>query len=181
MNINFGFIILSPEHNIGGLKNTLRSIKNYYVDSNVVSIVQKEIKKDQIKEIKELCDVHKGGSTITSLINKGFEKTKSEWNILIIEGARACKNLHRKYCSFIKSDYDIIFPLIVEYDMKGYPSRINDKFYNCTLNGICINKNFFNSVGSLSDNPLEISRRFWSLEALDKKANFKAILGVRIC
>lgn len=181
MNINFGFIILSPDHNIGGLKNTLRSIRNHYIDSDVVSIVQKETNKDRIKEIKELCDVHKGGNTITSLINKGFEKTKSEWNILIMEGARACKNLNRKYSSFISSDCDIIFPLIVEYDIKGYPNKINDKFYNCTLNGICMNKKFFNSVGGFSDNPLETSRKFWSLQALDKKANFKAVLGVRIC
>jgi hypothetical protein len=182
MNIlNFGFIILSPEHNIGGLKNTLRSIKNYYSDSNIISVVNKDICKEQMKEIKEICEVYKGEKTITSLINKGFEKTKSDWNILIIEGARVSKNLNKKYSFFINSNEDILFPLILDYDIHGYPLKIHDKFYNCTLNGICINKSFFKSVGKLTDNPLEISRKFWSLDALSKEAKFKAILGIKIC
>jgi hypothetical protein len=49
------------------------------------------------------------------------------------------------------------------------------------LNGICINKIFFKEIGKLSENPLEISRKFWALEAKEKNANFKTILGIKIC
>jgi hypothetical protein len=137
MNIlEFGFIIISPDHNIGGLKNTLRSIDNYYANSNSICIVNSETDNKKIKETKEICEVFKGGKTITSLINKGFEKTKKDWNVLIIEGARVCKNLNKKYSIFINGDTDIIFPLIVDYDVYGYPKKIYDTFSNCTLNGI---------------------------------------------
>lgn len=179
--INFGFIIISPEHNIGGLKNTLRSIDNFSKGSEVVSIVGKEIKEEEIKESRNFCEIYKGGKTITSLINKGFEKTKKEWNIIIIEGARLCKNLCKKYSTFIKSEKDILFPLIIDYDIKGYPKTINNEFHNCTLNGICINKKFFKKIGKMTDNPLEISRKFWSMDAIQNQANFKSILGIRIC
>jgi hypothetical protein len=181
MNVNFGFIILSPEHNIGGLKNTMRSIEGNYKKTECVCVVPKEIKKEQIKEIKELCDVYKGGLTLTSLINKGFEKTKCDWNILILEGSRVPKNFYKKYEIFIQKQEDILYPLIVEHDIYGYVKHIYDKFYDCTINGICINKNFFNKVGKLSENPLEISRKFWALEAKEKMANFKTILGIKIC
>lgn len=179
--INFGFIILCPDPNIGGLKNTLRSINNTYPESSVISIVAKDITKEQISEMKEICEVHKGGKTITSLINKGFEKTKCDWSILIIGGARICKNINKKYSFFIESERDVLYPLIIDYDMSGYPINIHNRFENCTLNGMCINKNFFKNVGKLTDNPLEISRKFWALEAKLKDANFKSILGIRIC
>jgi hypothetical protein len=65
--------------------------------------------------------------------------------------------------------------------MNGQPIKINDTFYNCTLNGLCINKNFFKEVGKLSENPLEISRKFWALDAKEKGAEFKCILGIKIC
>lgn len=178
---NFGFIILSPDHNIGGLKNTIRSLENNYKGSDYICIVPKEIKTEQYKEIKENCKAYKGGLTITSLINKGFEKTKSEWNILIIEGSRVTKSIYKKYNLFIEKEEDILYPLIFENDNYGYKKIIYDKFYDCTINGICINKSFFNKVGKFSENPLEISRKFWALEAKEKKANFKTILGIKIC
>lgn len=181
MNLDFGFIILSPEHNIGGLRNTIRSIDTNYGNSNYICVVPKQTKNEQIKEIKEICEVHKGGETITSLINKGFEKTKKDWNILILEGSRIPKNFYKKYEIFIKDNKDIVYPLIIDYDVYGYPKHVYDTFYNCTLNGICINKIFFKEIGKLSENPLEISRKFWALEAKEKNANFKTILGIKIC
>jgi hypothetical protein len=178
---NLGFLILSTDHNIGGLKNTIRSIKNNCDNFSITCCVDKSIKSEQLKEMKQFCDVHKGGNTITSLINKGFEKTKEDWNVVLMEGSRICKNLHYKYFRWITNEKNIIFPLIVEYNMNGQPSKINDTFYNCTLNGLCINKNFFKEVGKLSENPLEISRKFWALDAKEKGAEFKCILGIKIC
>lgn len=179
--MKLGYVIISPEPNIGGLKNTIRSIRNNYEDSNIICIVNKNIKKEQYAEYKDICEVHKGKDSIVSLINKGFEKTKEEWNLLLIEGSRITKNIEKKYSNWIKSCNDVLYPLIVDYDSKGYPIHIYNEFYNCTLNGICINRNFYKKVGDLSNNPLEISRKFWSLEAIENKANFKSILGVRIC
>jgi hypothetical protein len=178
---NLGFIILSTDSNIGGLKNTIRSIQNTVDDYSVISIVNKSIKSDQMKEMQQYCDVYKGGNTITSLINKGFEKTKEEWNVVLMEGARVCKNLKLKYFKWITNEKNIIYPLIVDYNLNGYPNKIHNTFYNCTLNGICINKYFFKEIGKLSENPLEISRTFWAMQAKQKGAEFKCVLGVKIC
>ena len=178
---NLGFIILSVDGNIGGLKNTIRSIQNNSINYSIISVANKSIKSDQLKEMQQYCEVYKGGNTITSLINKGFEKTKEEWNIILIEGSRICKNLKTKYFKWITNNKNIVYPLIAEYNLNGYPSRINNTFYNCTLNGICINKNFFKEVGKLSENPLEISRTFWAMQAKEKGAEFKSILGIKIC
>jgi hypothetical protein len=179
--LDLSFVVISPDGNIGGLKNTIRSIRMDYEKEPIVCCVNKSIKSSPYKEIKSVCEAYKGGDTITSLINKGFEKCPTEWAILLIEGSRICKNLKNKYSKWITDDKDIIYPLIVDYNINGYPSKINDCFYNCTLNGICINKNFFKSIGNLSENPLEISRFFWSMDAKEKGAKFKCILGIKIC
>lgn len=181
MNLNFGFIIISPDNNIGGLKNTIRSIKNNYDDSSIICCVNKQIKNPQLKEMKTICPTFKGGNTITSLINEGYERLDCKWGILLIEGSRICKNLKERYSKWIKSDKDILYPLVVDYDINWYPKKIYDSFYNCTLNGICINKLFFKEVGKLSDMDLEKSRKMWTIKSSEKGANFKSILGIKIC
>jgi hypothetical protein len=178
--MKFGYTILSIDYNIGGLKNTIRSINNNYNDAEIVCVVNKDVSKDQFSEMKEVCNVYKGGNTITSLINKSFDKIKTDWNIFVIEGARICKNLEKRYSIWIKNENDIIFPLITEVNRDGQ-RKIYDSFHNCTLNGLCINKKFFKNVGNLSENPLEISRKFWAIDALSKNAKFKTILGIKIC
>lgn len=179
--INFGYTILSFDYNIGGLKSTIRSIKNHYENAEIICVVNSDVSKDQIKEMKLSCDCHKAGKTVTSLINKSFDKIKSDWNILIVEGARVSRTLQDKYSYWARSDKDILFPLIVDYDRDGYPIEIHNEFHNCTLNGLCINKNFFKQVGKLTENPLEVSRQFWSIDASLAGANFKSILGIKIC
>lgn len=181
MKINFNYIILSLDHNIGGLKNTIRSIKAYGNESTYMCVVNKEISKEQFDEIKEMCEVHKAGNTVISLINKGLEKTKIDWNVFVVEGSRTCKNLEKKYSFWMQSEKDVIFPLIVDYDREGYPTKIYNEFYNCTLNGLCINKKFFKQVGKLAEMPIDISRQFWSIDATVLGANFKTILGIKVC
>ena len=53
MNKNFEFIILSPNYNVGGLRITLNSIKYNYPDSNVICVVNKDVKSEQLKEMKD--------------------------------------------------------------------------------------------------------------------------------
>jgi hypothetical protein len=178
---DFGFIVLSPYHNIGGLKGTVRSIFNNYSSStNVICVTEKAIKSPQFKEMNDLCKTYRGSNTITSLINKGLEKSNSDWNILVMEGSWVKKDLPSKYLRWIKSQKDVLYSIVINYDKQGMPKQIFKDFENCSLNGICINKNFFKEVGNFSDNPLDISRLFWAFEAADKGATFKGILGIKI-
>lgn len=179
---DFNFIILSPEPNIGRLKGTVRSIKNNYdQNANIICSVESTIKKSALDEFKQVCPTFKSGQTITSLINKGIQKTNDGWNMFIMEGAWLPKNINNRYKKWIKKENDILFPIVINYDREGNPKKIFKEFEDCTLNGILVNKKFFLEVGKLSENPLVISRRFWSYDAIEKGATFKAILGIKIC
>lgn len=180
--IDINFVILSPDPNIGRLKGTVRSIKNNYKDdAQIFCSVSKEIKKQQLDEMNEVCPASRGGDTITSIINNGIKNSKSGWTMLIMEGAWLPRNIQYRYSNWIEKNTDILFPIVVSYDKEGMPTKIYNTFAECTLNGIMVDRDFFLKVGKLSENPLKISREFWSLEAADKGATFKAILGIKIC
>jgi hypothetical protein len=180
--IDINFVVLSPEPNIGRLKGTLRSIKNNYrEDASIICSVNKEIKKPQIEEMNLVCPTIRGGDTMTSLINKGIKNSKPGWTMLIMEGAWLPKNVQYRYSMWINSEADILFPIVTSYNKEGVPVKIYNTFSECTLNGILLDRDFFLKVGKLSENPLKISREFWSMEAAEKGAVFKAILGIKIC
>lgn len=176
------FIILSPEPNIGRLKGTVRSIKNNYKqDAKIICSVVKTIKKPQIEEMNEVCPTYKAGNTVTSILNSGIKNANDGWNMLIMEGSWLPRNIKVRYFRWLNSDSDILFPIVVNYNKEGKPIRIFSNFSDCTLNGVLFNKEFALKVGKFSENPLEVSRYFWSMEAKEKGANFKAILGIKIC
>lgn len=180
--IDINFVILSPEPNIGRLKGTVRSIKNNYkIDANIVCSVAKETKKPQIEEMNTVCNTFKGGDTMTSLINAGIKNSKPGWTMLMMEGVHLPRNIQYRYSIWIEGTKDILFPIIMSYDKEGVPTKVYNTFAECTLNGILVDRDFFLKVGKLSENPLKISREFWAMEAAEKEATFKAILGIKIC
>jgi hypothetical protein len=180
--LDMGFIILSPEPNIGRLKGTVRSIKNNYSqDARMVCVVEKGTKKPEIDEMKEVCPTFRGGQTVTSLINTGFKNAGTGWNMLIMEGAWLPAGVKFRYSRWIKSEKDILFPIVVNYDRDGHPTKVFGTFSECTINGILADRDFFLGVGKLTENPLKISREFWAMDAVNKGALFKGILGIKIC
>lgn len=180
--LDINFIILSPDPNIGRLKGTVRSIKNNYRENaNIICLVEKKIKKDNLEEMNQVCKTYRGGETITSLMSKGIRKSKDGWCMFIIEGAWLPKKIEYKYSAWIESENDVLFPVIAVQDRAGNPKKILGTFSNCTLNGILINKKLFLNAGDFSDNPIKISKEFWSYDAFEKGANFKGILGIKIC
>lgn len=180
MEINF--IIISPEPNIGRLKGTIRSIRNNYgEDAKIVCCVEKSISKDSLKEMKEVCETHRGGSTVTSLINKGMEKSADGWSMIVTEGSHIPKGLEKTYGSWARSDKDVLYGVCMTHGRDGSPAELSTNFLDCSLNGITMRREFFLEVGKFSDNPMGVSRCFWAMEALEKGAVFKGVLGARIC
>lgn len=176
------FIVLSPEHNIGRLRGTVRSIKNNYDENaEIICIVDKSVKKPEIEEMNHECAVFKGGNTITSLMNAGIKHAKRTWCMFIMEGAWLPKNIQSRYFKWIKHEKDVLFPIVVSYDLQGQPVKIHSEFPESTLNGMLIHKDFYEEVGKFTDNPIKISKEFWGMDAFLKGASFKAILGVKIC
>jgi hypothetical protein len=180
--VDINFVIISPEPNIGRLKGTVRSIfNNYRSDAKIICSVNKTIKKPQIDEMCDVCPTFRGGQTITSLINNGMKRAHKGWNMIVVEGAWVPKNIQNKYLRWMSDSKDVLFPIVMNLDRQGIPMRILSTFSECTLNGVLLDKDFFLEVGNLSENPLKISREFWAMEAADKGARFKAILGIKIC
>jgi hypothetical protein len=134
-----------------------------------------------VKEMKTLCPVYKGGNTITSLINTGIKRGHKEWNFLVMEGVFLRRGLANRYSTFMEDELDVMFPIVVDYNRDMYPTHIHSTFEDCTLNGMLIHQKTFKKVGNLSDNPLDVSRLMWAAEAREKGVKFKAILGNKIC
>jgi len=179
--LSFGFVVLSPEHNIGRIQGTVRSIKNYYDNMPINCVVDKDTTTSELKEIKEICPTSKGKGTITSLLNVGIKKGHKEWNIIVIEGAIVRPKLGYRYGSWVEDEKDILFPIVVDYNRDGMPIKIYNDFQESTLNGMCIHQKTFKKIGNFTENPLEISKRFWALDAISQGCKFKSILGTKMC
>ena len=179
--LSFGFVILSPEHNIGRIQGTIRSIQNRYLDVPVICVVDGDITKPELHELKEICPIYKGKKTITSLLNTAMKKGYKGWNILVIEGTLVRPNLSHKYGFWVEDEKDILFPIVVDYNRDGIPVKIYSEFHEASLNGICIHQKTYKAVGEFSENPLEVSKKFWALEAASQGCRFKAVLGAKMC
>jgi len=170
-NLNFGFIILNPESNPSLLKSTINSIKSKF-DVPIVSITEKSVKAESLKEMNSLCPTYKGQQTYTSLMNAGMKRAPADWNFFVIAGTFVRHKLDHKFSMFIENEKDILFPIVEKkYD-----------FVEATINGLLIHKNCFKEVGNMAEiGPFEICKLMWALEATEKGYKFKAILGAKLC
>ena len=166
-----GFIILCPNNDLGNLKHTIKSLNFWYPSCNKIGVVERGTPKENIDEMKELCPIFKGKTTITSLINTGLRNTKNNWNLVIIAGSWLNGKELKKYCKFCTSEADILFPII-----DGIA-----EFSKGSINGILINKKTFKLIGPMADKgPLNLAKLIWANDAINKKCNFKAVLGPKI-
>ena len=176
--MDIGFIILCPDKNIAGLKNTLYSIKNNSYDRESLAVIGSDASTNDIKDMKELCAIHKGKDTITSLINVGMKKNKHEWAFLMFGGSRIRPYTEKKLEKFVKTEKDILFPIV---------DRQLD-FVSGSFDGVLINTKFFHEVGLFADvtlekdsiNDFEFAKLLWCISAMEKKAVFKGIVGLKI-
>jgi hypothetical protein len=176
--MDFGIVILCPDRNLGGLKNSVGSIQHYYSEKEVICVVGQNTTPQDLKEFKLLCPTHKGDTTITSLINLGMKKNKHEWAFLIFAGSRMPPNVQRKFDYFCKNDSDVLFPVI---DRKW-------SFAEGSFNGVLLNTKFFQQVGdfpciaspSPDVNDFELAKALWAATAMINGAQFKGIVGLKI-
>lgn len=178
--LSFGFIVISPEFNLGRLKSTTNSIKRNYPGASAICVLPKHAKAADLKEYKELCPTYKGNDTITSLINTGIDKGHKEWNLVIIEGSWMRQNIVPQFSKFVESTRDILFPISAEYDKAGKLARLNDNFVDGTINGILIHRDTFKEVGNFDNIQLEHSKILWAAKAIECGCRFKGVIGVKI-
>lgn len=177
--MDVGFVILCPDKNTSGLKLTISSIVTYFdKNSNYLAVVSEDVPTSDLKQMKEICTVHKAKNTITSLINLGMKKLKSQWAFLMFSGSRVQPYAAKKLTMFTKSDKDVLFPVV---DRKW-------DFVEGSFNGVLVNSSFFHEVGDFPDttfektgmNDFELAKLLWALDALKKGAVFKGIVGMKM-
>lgn len=176
--IDIGFAIISSQPNVGNLLCTVRSIKNNYPTAPYLCVVPKNTPAETFKRLAELCPIFKGKSTVTSLINVGLKKSKSDWTMILMEGTPLHKGLDRKYSLFIENESDVLYSLVIDYNKQGKPIKIRNSFDDAPINGTLIHKNVFQKVGIFSEDDESIpkAKLFWSAKATQLGCKFKGIL-----
>lgn len=170
--LDCGFVILCPDHSTKLVQLTARSIVNRYPGKPIVCVTDNSANTQDMKDLKAICPSYKGKGTFTSLINLGMKHAPAEWNFIIMAGSAMRPKLDQRFSYFIDSEKDILFPIA--------DNRAN--FVDATLNGLFIHRKTFKEVGNWSENnPLEICKMMWALEAIEKGCKFKAIAGSKIC
>jgi hypothetical protein len=170
--INCGFTILCHDHNTKLVKSTINSLKVNYSGSPYNCVADDSVNTDDLKELKALCPTYKAKNTFSSLINVAMKNAPAEWNFLIIAGSWVRPKLHHKFSYFLESEKDIMFPI----------AEGKTNFVDATINGLFFHKKIFKEVGNLAtENPLELCKLMWALDAIDKGYRFKAIAGCKIC
>ena len=115
--------------------------------------------------------VLKGGTCVTSLFDTGITHALNDWAYMVFAGTTIRKNIDLKLSRYVESEKDVLFPVV---------DRIWN-FIDGSMNGVLINKNFFNQIGDFgSGNPLKLTKLDWAGRAVEKGCRFKAIVGALI-
>ena len=168
--LDFGFIIVCPNLKSISLKNTVKSLKYSHPGCPVIAVVPNNVKAETLKEMKEICNVYKGKSTVTSWMNTGLRNTTTNWNVFIVSGNWIKNKIIDKFSKFINDDSDILFPI-----MNGIYN-----FKDCDISGLCINRKVFKEVGPFAEQgAIDKCKEEWSIYAHGMcGSKFKAILGI---
>lgn len=175
--MDVGIVILSPNVSYSGVRNTLGSLSLYSYNRESICVVGNNATSKDLKELKTLCPTYKGKDTITSLINIGIKKNKHEWSFIMFGGSRIPHRVEWKWNMFCKSNKDILYPLAEKHC----------DFVEGCFNGVLVNNEFFKEVGDFPSAPVkkegfndfEFSKLLWGIDALQKGAIFKGVLGMR--
>lgn len=169
---SYGFVILCHDHGVKLVKNTAASIQRNYPKAPILCVADSSANADDLKELKKICPTVKGKDTFSSGINAGMKKAPADWNFIVIAGTWVRPQLDIRFSYFMESEKDILFPIA--------DGQYN--FVDGTLNGLLIHKKTFKEIGDMaSDNPLEICKLMWALDAIALGCVFKAVIGTKIC
>jgi hypothetical protein len=148
--INYGIVVVCQ--NVGYLKNTVTSLNSHYP-------------KHKLTVITEVAN-------LPLMINKGIKESPcNEWNFIICANGWVRKKFDLKYCYFIESTKDILFPVIKN-------NKLN--FLDCDISGLLLHKNAFLEIGDFPNTTMYNSKLLWSAAALEKGYKIKGVIGARI-
>ena len=170
--LKYSFIILCPNYSHSLLKTTVNSLKEFHSEVPFIAVTDSLATTDDLGEIKKICPVYKGKTTISSLLNVGMRHSSADWAFTVFAGTTVKDNIDKKFSFFVSSEKDILFPI----------ANRKMNFVDGTLNGLFINRQFFKQVGDFDDDgELEHIKLLWADKAIGNGCRFKAIIGAKLC
>ena len=94
--LDYGYVIITPENNPDFVKITVGSIKNIFPYAKIIAITRNDIDHVAENKIKQICPVFKGENTYTSLITEGIKNPPSEWNLHVMAGTHFENKIQKK-------------------------------------------------------------------------------------
>lgn len=166
------FLILCPDLNTAGLKDTVKSIKTHFPEVPYYCIVGSNAKLEDLQEINKICSVLKAENTITSLLNFGVKKSKTKWCFTVMSGCFVKNGIFRKYNLFLNHDKEILYSVV---DLKSW------LFMNATINGMLLSRDALLEIGSFpNDCSIPESKAWWQCSAVEKGYKLKGIVGTKL-
>lgn len=164
LNLSVGIVSLNAV--ASEIKKTQKSMDFLSKNYPCLAVLPENLVLDEPKDIK--FPVYNAGNCITSLYDIAIKNSPCDWIYIVFAGTVIRKSVDVKLSRYVESEKDVIFPVM---------DRIWN-FVDGSMNGILINKNFYNSVGSfITGNNLKVTKLAWAAEAVEKGAKFKAIVG----
>jgi hypothetical protein len=167
---NYGFVILCPERNFGGLKVTARSIESFFPNQHYLCVVGDDVSKEEFSEFNGICRTIRAGKTYSSLINTGLSESRTDWSLFFMAGHTARPGVMSRYLHFCKNDKHVLFPVI---DRKW-------QFHEASIHGLFMHKKAVKEVGPFTDQEEDFQtvKLLWAGSALEKGYQFRALVGV---
>ena len=161
LDMEIGIMSFDGDHN--HINTTSGSIKNLSYNYEYFVLMPSVAKMTHFEHRTYKCK-----DTVTSLLNEGMKNATKEWVYFVYASCRLRMKIDEKLSKFITSNKDILFPVV---------DRIWN-FVDGSINGILINKEFFDEVGPFGEeNDLKITKLEWADRAIKKGGKFKAIVN----
>lgn len=167
-----GFVILCPERNWGGLKVSALTARDAFPAADVVCCVPADTTDAEVEEFSTVARVLRGGCSITGLINRGVADVNGEWAFVFMAGNPVREAVLRKYERFVRSDRDIVYPVV----------NRRWEFPTASINGLLLNRRTVERVGPFAEKEDDISlvKLFWALDAIENGCQFRALVGAHL-
>lgn len=167
---NLAFAILCPARNLGGLRTTVRTLTGIYPEHQRVCILPEEATDKELAEFNQTCPSFRGGKTVQSLANLGFQVCQSEWVMTLMAGNVARPGTIRLYKRFGRHNTDILYAVIQKKWL----------FEETGFIGFMAHRETFLELGGFAEieENLGIAKLSWCLDAVEAGCSLKGLLGV---
>ncbi len=162
-----GFVVLCLDDLPSEVRLTLAGIKNLFEDAPIRLVMPTRLACDERDRYKSFgVPIDMGDKTITGMINTGVYNSKSDWNLVVMAGAKVTQNLVKKYLYFCRRDKDFVYPVVER----------RWAFSEASINGLMFNRDCCPAAPE-GEPDIMVAKTLWGADIVQKGGQMKAIIG----